>query len=230
MPNFGFSYYLKLLSLKPKPREAELRSKFLGDGPGYDFHRRMKLAARRLMMGEASFDELISEASQIKPTPERTSYVEGLTRLREWRNETTGEPVSVASKLHTPVLGLFGVSSKPEFGLTERGSTTAYYIWNTKRPQLTVEAVRAALSLLPDLYAEDSSPPDDFAILSLREQEVYLLSGVGLAPSVALLATEDLEDRILKILDEAEEQPTSSDGGIFDQPPAIQLGGIGPEL
>lgn len=53
------------------------------------------------------------------------------------------------------------------------------------------------------LYADDDVPPDDFAILSLREPKVYRLSELGCQPAAAQFTAADIEQRIGKILDES---------------------------
>lgn len=220
MPTIGFTAYLKLLSLNPKPRDRELRKKFLGDGGGYDFHRRMRFAARRWLLGQASFDEVLADAAAIKGEHERRSYVEALHNLRAWRADNPGAVLGLLRKTHPSDLGLFEVVSQPDFGVLIDGQLVAIHIWNTKRTKLTASAVQAALSLLPGLYEGEEHAPDDFAVLSLQGAGLIRLSAIGVSKGAARLATSDLDQRIEKILGGGSPPPPPPPGaGIADRPP-----------
>jgi len=221
MPSIGFAAYLKLIALNPKPRDTELRKKLLGEGGGYDFHHRIKRASRRYVFGEATMAELEAEAEEIQRASERTAYSEGLAKLETWRKATPGEALLIPSKVHTPEGKRFSLQARPEFGLLDAGRITAFHVWNTKRPKLTEADARNALSLLPALYADDDVPPDDFAILSLREPKVYRLSELGCQPAAAHFTAADIEQRIQKILDKASPPPPPPPGGTAELPPPL---------
>ena len=178
MPNIGFSAYLKLISLNERPRDTAIRDRVSPKGGGYDFHRSMKRAAHRLLAEGASLAEVLETLAAIKRSPERSSSIQALTRLAEWRAANPGELLDYKPATYAHASGLFNVAFTPDFGIRLGRAGTAVHIWNTKKPKLSPRMVYAALSLLPELYQDDDAP-DDFALLSLRDLQLYRLSEAG---------------------------------------------------
>lgn len=76
MPSFGFSAFLKLLSLNDRPQRTLMRSRLLpSDGGGYDFHRSLKLHAKRFLAGGEPLETLLASAALIQRAPERRSLI-----------------------------------------------------------------------------------------------------------------------------------------------------------
>ena len=90
-----------------------------------------------------------------------------------------GEILSFAPVTYESPAGLFKVTFTPNFGIRMGESGVAVHVWNTTQPRLLRERVYAALSLFPRLYVGSGNMPDDLAVLSLREQQVYRLSAAG---------------------------------------------------
>lgn len=178
MPNIGFSAYLKLISLNERPRDTAIRSRVAPKGGGYDFHRSMKRAAHRLLAEGAPLAEVLETLTAIQRSAERSSAIQALTRLAEWRTANPGELLSYKPATYAHASGLFKVAFTPDFGVQLGRAGTAVHIWNTQTPKLAPRIVYAALSLLPGLY-EDCDAPDDFALLSLRDLQFYRLSEAG---------------------------------------------------
>lgn len=181
MPTFGFSAFLKLLSLNERPQRREVRQRlFPSAAGGYDFHRSLRLLCRRLLVGGDSLDDLIAQADGLTNSAEARSVKLGLESLDGWRRVNPGNIVSVPPRTYESPRGRFKVHFTPDFGLEVDGRVTAIHIWNTSRPELVSRMVYAALSLIPELYDNESmEPPSDFGVLSLPENRLYRLSDVG---------------------------------------------------
>lgn len=199
MVNFGFSAFLKVLSLNPKPqRTAVLRRLGPSSGGGYDYHRSLRLHARRYLANGESMASVLASAAGITTDHERASAIAALERLEAWRLDTPGEIVNVNATIYESPHGLFSVRYEPAFGLKVAGQTTAFHIWNTKHPPLAPGPTFAALSLIDQAYDIEGKRPDDVAVLSLRgEPHTFALSDVADMSDLA----EALVDRIEDIID-----------------------------
>ncbi|MFD3266159.1 hypothetical protein [Phenylobacterium ferrooxidans] len=216
MPNIGFSAYLKLISLNERPRDTAIRGRVSPTGRGYDFHRSMKRAAQRLLAEGAPLDEVLATLAAIKRPSERLSAMQALTRLAAWRAENPGEFLTYKPATYAHSSGLFKVAFTPDFGVRLGRAGTAVHIWNTQKPKLTPRTVYAALSLFPELY-EDGGAPDDFALLSLREPQLFRLSEAGryagLGQSMAEKVAESFRLAVADLVpDHTPDHPGSSPG------------------
>lgn len=178
MPTFGFSAYLKLISMNARPRATAIRGRVSGGGGGYDYHRSMKRAAHRFLVDRDPIEDVLASLEAIKQQPERQSARAALERLAVWRAENPGDLVSYAPVTYAHSSGLFNVTFTPDFSVKFGDDKVAVHIWNTATPDLTARTVYAALSLFPELY-EGASVPGDLALLSLREPHLYRLSEAG---------------------------------------------------
>jgi len=216
MPTFGFSAYLKLLSLNEKPLGTAIRGRIEGGKGGYDFHRSMKRQASRLLSGEASLEEILQSLQSIKRPPERASATQALTRLATWRADNPGELMTFKPVTYAHASGLFKVTFTPDFGVRLGRTATAVHIWNTARPAISPRNVYSALALFPDLYDEGRSTAD-FALLSLREPKLYRLSEAGRYASLGEAAAEKIAEGFRRAIDNARrkenaEQPIAPAG------------------
>ncbi|MGE5565642.1 MAG: hypothetical protein ACM3YN_05745 [Parcubacteria group bacterium] len=180
MSTFGFSAFLKLLSLNAKPQRWQVNSRLSGgSGGGYDFHRSLRLRIHRYLVDGESIEDLVASAGEITREAEQRSVKAGLKRLEEWRGEHPGEVLHFAPALYSAPGGFFKVSFVPDFGVEIDGRPTAIHVWNTAAPDLVDRMVYAALSLLPIAYAADQNAPEDYGVLSLQTGRLYRLSDVG---------------------------------------------------
>jgi hypothetical protein len=200
MPTFGFSAYLKLVSLNERPRGTAIRGRVAGGGGGYDFHRSMKRAASQLLIGGASLEDLTESLGVIKRAPERLSATMALKRLAEWRSDNPGALATYQAMTYSHPSGLFKVTFTPDFGVRLGRLGTAIHIWNTAQPALKARTVYAALALFPDLYEADV--PDDFAVLSLREPQLFRLSEAGRYASLSAGVADNVAEGFRKAFDD----------------------------
>lgn len=210
MPTFGLSAYLKLTSLNEKPRGTAIRGRVAGGG-GYDFHRSMKRGATQLLAEDARLEDVVATLQAIKQAPERLSAIQALERLAMWRSDNPGDLLRFTPMTYSHPSGLFKVAFTPDFGVELDGSGVAVHIWNTARPELSAKAVYAALSLFPNLY-EGGHAPDDLAVLSLREPQLYRLSEAGRFASLG----QSFADRVAEGFEQAHRELDR--GGPEDRP------------
>lgn len=205
MPTFGFSAFLKLLSLNPRPQHREVRVRLTPSGAGgYDFHRSLRLFCRRLLSGAASLNELLEAAEGLANKAEAKSAKSGIQSLAAWIAENPGEIVPIPPRTFVSPRDLFRVQFSPDFGIRMGHQLIAVHIWNTAKPDLNARMVYAALALLPDLYEDEStSPPDDFAVLSLPDGKLYRLSDVGEYGLIAKRVVSSIEELISDIIGES---------------------------
>lgn len=187
METFGFSAFLKLISLSERQRASELARRLarISRG-GYDFHRKFRLLARTLVVERGALSDVLADAEGITKEAERKSTVAALQRLALWRKGMPVPAFSSEQVIYKSPRGGFRLRFDPNFQLTVRGSSVAFHVWNTKTPALSPGGTLAALSLVATAAETQGSATDDFAVLSVREPvSVYRLSE---APDVSLLA------------------------------------------
>jgi hypothetical protein len=194
MPTFGFSAYLKLISLNEKPQRSNIRERFRKRDNGYDFHRSLRLRIQRMLVAGEHPDAVIASVSDILRTPEQKSARLGLERLIEWRKEKAGEIVEFPPALYESPGGVFKVNFNPEFGIKIGSSIVAVHTWNTAFPNLKPRIVYAALSLFPEIYQASDGAPDDLAVLSLRDGQFYRLSESFGHAALGLRLVEQVEE------------------------------------
>ncbi|SPU42576.1 Uncharacterised protein [Brevundimonas diminuta] len=200
MPTFGFSAFLKLLALNARPQRTELRKRLLPSVEGgYDFHRRFRLLAHRYLSGGESLPDLFVETEGYGNVAEGRAAREALEFLEDWRADMPGRLFAFGSRTWESASGAFKVRFTPDFGIEIDGVRVGVHIWKTQRPPLDARMTYAALSLFPDLYADEVGGPEDFAVLSVIDGRLYRLSDVD-NPSVmagrVMVAIENLIDEI----------------------------------
>lgn len=212
MTTFGFSAFLRLVSLNDKPQRTAVRKRLARVGQAYDFHKSMRIRANRFLVRDEPFQLIIESTSEIRRAPERSSARHGLNRLLEWRDENPGPIFAPTAATFESPRRLFKVSFRPDFGIHIEGIATAIHIWNTARPQLQGRIVYAALSLIRDGYQEIESKPQDVGLLSLRNGQLYRLAEAADYSALARRLIDQLENVI------AEEQARLDEDRPDDRP------------
>lgn len=192
MPTFGFSAFLKLLSLNPKPQRREVKGRLSPSTGGYDFHRSLRLKVRRLMVDNEDLEALLEDASTLRNPAERRSVEEGLRFLDSWRSANPGEVLDLASTLYVSPHENFKVSFAPDFGYRMGDKAVAIHVWNTGTVQLSERMTYAALQLMASSY-EEHLAPGDLAVLSLPDRKLYRLSSVSDQSALAAIIAADLD-------------------------------------
>jgi len=213
MPTFGFSAFLKLICLNERPGRTQLRTRLSASSGGYDFHRSLRLRAHRYLVDQEPMEDIVASIGDIVRAPEQRSTQIGLERLEQWRHENAGEVIAYEPAGYESPAGLFKVTFTADFGVRIGDGGVAVHLWNTAAPTLSPRMVYAALSLFPSVYGESDNPPDDLAVLSLREPQLLRLSEAGryagLGTSVAARIEDLLRDVRAELgLPPAEERPS----------------------
>ena len=192
MVTFGFSAFLKLLSMNERPQKTELRRRA---GPstsgGYDFHSSFRRHARQFLLNGIPMAEVIASADNIIKVPERLSAISALKRLAQWREKTPGTIFRCEPVVFESPNKLFRVKFEPDFGQMFQGTRTAFHLWNTKHPSLARGPTYAALALAREAYLGHADAPDDVGVLSVREQTSVYLLGTMPVPSATMSSIVD---------------------------------------
>ena len=81
MPTFGFSAYLKLISLSPKRQRYEIKSRLSPSKEGYDFHRSLQLRAHQFLVDGIPLVDVVKSTDAIGRAPEKNPLKKGLFAL-----------------------------------------------------------------------------------------------------------------------------------------------------
>ncbi|MDR3486657.1 MAG: hypothetical protein P4M05_17360 [Bradyrhizobium sp.] len=205
MPTFGFSAFLKLISLNVRPQRTLVRQRLSAtQSGGYDFHRSLRLRANSYLVDGVPLPEVLRTINEIKRTAERESAKTGLERLGNWRENNTGSILSIEPVVFESPAKNFKVQFLPNFGIRLNGQTVAIHVWNTTRTELDVRMTYAALSLFPSLYALQEVRPDDIAVLSLPNSRLYRLSEVENQTEIGRRLIRRLDDLFEEVRREPE--------------------------
>lgn len=196
---FGFSAFLKLLSMNETPRKTELRRRLGPSTGGYDYHKSFRRLARQYLVNGASLDALLIEANRINRITERQSAIAALQRLATWHKDTRN---AVFVYRQNPAVfespsRLFKVRFEPDFELQTSAKRTAFHLWNTQKPKLAPGPTYAALALIENAYQDQDGAPDDLAVLSMREPPtVYRFSEAVDNSALVASIVEQIEEGI----------------------------------
>ena len=175
-----------MLSLPVRPQRTAMRNRLLPSaGGGYDFHRQFRLLAHRYLSDGEDFAGLIAETEGFGNAAEGRAAREALGFIEKWRLENQGRIFSFEPKVWESESSIFKVKFSPDFGIEIEGASVAVHIWKTQKPPLDIRMTYAAMSLFPDLYAEQTHGPQDLAVLSVLDGQLYRLSD---APDQSVIA------------------------------------------
>lgn len=201
MTTFGFSAFLKLISMNDKPMRTEIRNRLVPGTGGYDFHRSLRLHTRRYLVRGESLADLLASAEGVAKDAERKSLKAGLEKLGLWRSRNPGAILNFAPSMYRSPRGIFQVHFEPDFGIQMAGGSVGIHVWNTLKPNLDAGRTYLALALLADAY-DAGDTPDDVAVLSLHEPRLYRLSEVTERLSVAERMAGELEEKFDEVRDD----------------------------
>lgn len=204
MPAFGFSAFLKLLSLSPRRQRSELRARLSPSDGGYDFHRSFRRLAGRFLSGGEPLHVLMDEAAGFRNAAEGRSARAGLEYLQGWRADFSGPVLTFQPRTWEDPDGAFAVKFTPDFGLEIDGERVAVHVWNTMRPDLDPRMTYAALALFADLYEDEAGGAPDLAVLSIPDGRLFRLSDV---PDQSALA-QRVSGVISRLIGEIREEGT----------------------
>lgn len=206
---FGFSAFVKLVSLNQRPRITEMRKR-LGPstGGGYDFHKLTRELLHQLLVDRASGDELIAKAELIKNPYERTSAIAAIKKVIELQAAFVGSPFELPEMTYESPAGVFKVKLQADFGAIVSGARVGIHVWNTKEPALDSRLTRAALSLFGGQF-EDLT--DDLAVLDLRRSTLIRMGDPDRHAALADRMVSYLEEMFLDLRSGRDVGPSAED-------------------
>ncbi|MBJ7579376.1 hypothetical protein JHC09_15995 [Devosia sp. MC532] len=171
MTNFGFSAFLKVVHLNERPQLSEIRKRFAPSGGGYDFHKRLRALCSDFCLGKVPVSTILEQIKEIKKPAERASALTGITALNRWIDGRSMNFIELPEARYTSADGLYSVIFKPNFGVVSEGGTVAVHLWNTIKPSLDEEMVKACLAPFVSPMREHGCV--SVALLSLRNGSMY---------------------------------------------------------
>ncbi|MGV2065865.1 hypothetical protein FY140_17245 [Agrobacterium tumefaciens] len=196
IPTFGFSAFLRIICLNEKPKRRAIldRHRPSKDG-GYDYHRNLRNKIQKLAVGSHDLKEILTEIAKITKPSERRSTKRGVVAFLRWIKANGGsitfcDPIFIDSPS-----GLFKIRFDANCVVEINGRRTAIHVWNTQKPKLSRKEVLAALTLVRKNVVTEDDSVDDFAVLSLQDNNIYKWSD---APK----SQDSLADYILRQLDQ----------------------------
>lgn len=212
MTRFGFSAFLKMLSLNDRPQRTEMRNRLRpSSGTGYDFHRQFRLLAHRYLGGGEALEQLLVETHGWGNGAEGRAAREALEFLEDWRAHTLGTLFNFEPRVWENSSRAFAVKYTPDFGIEIDGVRVAVHIWKTQHPPLDARMTYVALSLFADLYLDDPAGPQDVAVLSVIDGHLYRLSEVADQSVLAERVMAAIENLIEELGDAAPPPPPAGD-------------------
>ncbi len=199
MTTFGTSAYLKLLALNPKPRDTEIRKRFVVSKRPYDFHKAMRKIVTEYASGGVDWTTTEARLNAIKKLPERNSATSAAHALAGWINGRQIKPFGNAGFRASSPNGIYSVKFSPDFEIEIGGRSTSIHIWNTLKPPIKI---REAIGML-GLFVPDQVP-ESLGVLSLRTGELFLPTDAKSARDLARILALDIEKRLKRIAEEAE--------------------------
>jgi hypothetical protein len=174
MDDLSFTTFLKIALLPSTQGKIGQIQRMHGGSGGYDFYKRMKLAAREVARGETSANEILQQLENIKRPAERIHNLAMATQFVEWWNLQEGatalaeRPAGVYKLPHMA----FGVRVSPELAYAKDGIVYVTYLWATRLPKLTRQVAAAGLLMLRQELAKKAFENARFQILDLRQKKV----------------------------------------------------------
>ena len=198
---FGYSAFLRLIHLNPRPQSTALKQRLAKSDSGYDFHRRLRRDVGKFFADERSLPELLSDVSSVVRDAERRSLEEGLKRAAQWRALQAGSFISLPAAVYESPRALYRVKLSPEFGYLDANGCVAVHVWNTGKIKLDPRLVYSTLALFSNPFRM-GEPKADVAMLCLKTLRLFRLAPtpellfVGIRIASALETVfENLRDR-----------------------------------
>lgn len=177
MENLSFTTFLKLCLLPTTQAKTGALQRMHTSSGGYDFYKRMKLAAYEVAAGKMDPDDILAQLSSIGRQTEREHNIYVATRFRDWWLNKASEGCTPNSDRPSGIFGRqnlpFKIRLKPELRYTEGTSDKVVYLWATAAPALTKQVAASGIIILQEAFANTSYSKIDFGILDLRKGKIF---------------------------------------------------------
>lgn len=173
MEDLSFTTFLKVSLTATTQGKLGLLHRMQNGAGGYDFYKRMKLAAREVARGETPPEEILAELSKIKREAERTHNVQMATRFIMWW-QSMADAVALSSRpsgIYRTSEMAFGIRITPELSYSYNGNDIVTYLWATNLPKLTRQAAGAGLYMMRQNLGIGEFANAAFQIRDLRQSQ-----------------------------------------------------------
>lgn len=175
MDDISFTTFIKISLMPTTQGKFGTLQRMLNGSGGYDFYKRMKLAAREVARGEVERQEVLSQLGTIKRAAERDHNLLMATRFGEWWDDLEGAIASSdrPSGIYKKSDMVFGIKVTPELAYSLGGTTYVTYLWAVAMPKLTRQAAGAGLHLLRQQLGVGKFEDARFQIRDLRRSQTF---------------------------------------------------------
>tara|TARA_B100001179_G_scaffold231218_1_gene220586 strand:+ start:543 stop:1160 length:618 start_codon:yes stop_codon:yes gene_type:complete len=177
MDGLSFTTYLKLCLLPTTQGKTGVLQRMHSSSGGYDFYKRMKLAAYEVASGQTDPDDIIAQLNSITRKAEREHNVFVATRFRDWweaRAANGGVPSEDRPSGRFQRSGLpFNIRLKPELRYSEDNVDNVIYLWATANPRLTKQVAATGILILQESFANTVYAQCNFKIFDLRRNKFF---------------------------------------------------------
>lgn len=175
MDDLSFTTFLKIgLMPTTQGKFGQLERMHNGTG-GYDFYKRMKLAAREVARGKIPASEILLQLQSIKRESERKHNSLMATRFVDWWIAETGAMADAdrPSGTYKASNMTFGIRLVPELSYVRNGQRYVTYLWATNLPKMTKQAAGTGIYMLKASLSKGKFEGANFQILDLRQKKLY---------------------------------------------------------
>lgn len=176
MDGLSFTTYLKLCLLPSTQAKTGVLQRMHGSSGGYDFYKRMKLAAYDVAVGKTKPDEILAQLGNITRKAEREHNLFVATRFRDWWLEKSVDGCTPNSDRPSGEFqrdGMpFKIRLKPELRYLDNGSDNVVYLWATANPRLTNQVAATGILILQEAFAQTKFNQCGFYIFDLRRNRM----------------------------------------------------------
>ena len=190
MDGLSFTTYLKLCLLPTTQGKTGELQRMHSSSSGYDFYKRMKLAAYEVAVGQTDPDEILAQLATIKRQAERDHNIQVATQFRDWwQEQAKSGAVPVANRpsgvFKRPAMP-FNIRLKPELRYQVGSSDRVVYLWATAKPRLTKQVAATGLQILQEAFANTEYGHCEFSIFDLRQKRVLGVETISNASATNL--------------------------------------------
>lgn len=175
MENLSFTTFLKLCLLPSTQAKTSEVQKLVNGIGGYDFYKRLKLAAREVAQGKTDPQEILDQLNNITRKAEREHNLTVATQFRDWWSGL-GPNVSAHDNRPSAIFkrpGMpFGIKLAPEICYAENGINKVTYLWATATPALTKQGAGMGVVMLNETLQKDEYANHSFSIFDLRRNRI----------------------------------------------------------
>jgi hypothetical protein len=175
MDGLSFTTFLKLTLMPTTQGKLNTLHKMMSSSDGYDFYKRLKMAAREVASNPKKADAVFAALATIKKDAERNHNVLMAKRFLSWWQDQAGAVAQIkrpSGAYKMPEMA-FNVRLRPELVHRVADDETVTYLWATKLPRLRRQTAAAGLLMLRRTLGAGSYKNSRFQILDLRQEVVH---------------------------------------------------------